>query len=283
MKSADWAQAIRSKLTSLAKQKMQVQKSLGIDEGWSDHHPDQDYDEYIERLRDEADARRKEKKENPPQDKKDSDSKDKLAEGALDNLKSLLVKAQSLPSISQHMASAKAKLPMIIAAAKKSSGGKDLLAKISSSQTQEGLGGVLSGSALAGTGASLIGMVAELAMRVYISMGSPSYEQLTAQQGSGFLLLAAFAVAGAGAMAIGAGKAVDSARTQTEAATAGATSSGNIASLGQSPHVVLGRSRGQKSYTGSPGKSGTKAPAQPKPRKQTPKDNALNFKGGIIS
>lgn len=69
-----------------------------------------------------------------------------------------------------------------------------------------------------------------------------------------------------------------------EAATAGATSSGSIASLGQSPHVVLGRSRGKKSYTGSPSTgSGTKAPAQPKPKKQTPKDNALDAKGSIIA
>lgn len=64
-----------------------------------------------------------------------------------------------------------------------------------------------------------------------------------------------------------------------EWATAGATSAGSIASVGQSPHVVLGRSRGQKSYTGTPGRSGTKAPAQPKPKKQSPKDNALDMKG----
>lgn len=69
----------------------------------------------------------------------------------------------------------------------------------------------------------------------------------------------------------------------SEAATAGATSSGSIASLGQSPHVVLGRSQGMKSYTGSPGKSGTKAPSQPKPKKQKPSDNALNHKGSIIA
>ena len=68
-----------------------------------------------------------------------------------------------------------------------------------------------------------------------------------------------------------------------EDATAGATSSGSIASLGQSPHIVLGRSRGKKSYTGTPGKSGTKAPTQPKPKKQTPKDNALDAKGSIVA
>jgi 5'(3')-deoxyribonucleotidase len=64
-----------------------------------------------------------------------------------------------------------------------------------------------------------------------------------------------------------------------ESATAGATSAGSIASVGQSPHIVLGRSRGMKSYTGTPGRSGTKAPSQPKPKKQRPNDNALDMKG----
>ncbi len=48
-----------------------------------------------------------------------------------------------------------------------------------------------------------------------------------------------------------------------EAATAGATSSGNIASV-VSPHIAIGRDRFKKSYTGSPGVSGTKAPNLPK-------------------
>ena len=48
-----------------------------------------------------------------------------------------------------------------------------------------------------------------------------------------------------------------------ETATAGATSSGNIASV-VSPHVAIGKDRGNKSYTGSPGVSGTKAPKLPK-------------------
>ena len=42
-----------------------------------------------------------------------------------------------------------------------------------------------------------------------------------------------------------------------EQATAGATSAGNIASLAN-PHVAAGPDRFKKSYTGSPGKSGTK-------------------------
>ena len=41
-----------------------------------------------------------------------------------------------------------------------------------------------------------------------------------------------------------------------EQATAGATSAGNIAAL-NNPHVAAGPDRFKKSYTGSPGKSGT--------------------------
>ena len=48
-----------------------------------------------------------------------------------------------------------------------------------------------------------------------------------------------------------------------EQATAGATASGNIATV-TSPHVAIGPDRFKKSYTGSPGKSGTKAPKLPK-------------------
>jgi hypothetical protein len=48
-----------------------------------------------------------------------------------------------------------------------------------------------------------------------------------------------------------------------ENATAGATSSGNIASV-VSPHVAIGKDRGNKAYTGTPGRSGTKAPRLPK-------------------
>ena len=48
-----------------------------------------------------------------------------------------------------------------------------------------------------------------------------------------------------------------------EIATAGATSAGNIASV-VSPHIAIGKDRFKKSYTGSPGKSGTKAPRLPK-------------------
>ena len=48
-----------------------------------------------------------------------------------------------------------------------------------------------------------------------------------------------------------------------EQATAGATSAGNIASV-VSPHIAIGQDRFKKSYTGTPGVSGTKAPKLPK-------------------
>ena len=52
-------------------------------------------------------------------------------------------------------------------------------------------------------------------------------------------------------------------RRVEEQATAGATSAGNIATL-NNPHVAAGDDRFKKSYTGTPGKSGTKAPKLPK-------------------
>ena len=48
-----------------------------------------------------------------------------------------------------------------------------------------------------------------------------------------------------------------------EQATAGATSNGNIATV-TSPHIAIGRDRFSKAYSGSPGKSGTRAPRLPK-------------------
>ena len=44
-----------------------------------------------------------------------------------------------------------------------------------------------------------------------------------------------------------------------EQATAGATSAGNIAAV-VSPHIAIGPDRFKKSYHGSPGRSGTRAP-----------------------
>ena len=60
-----------------------------------------------------------------------------------------------------------------------------------------------------------------------------------------------------------------------EFATAGATSSGSIASL-PNPHIA-NPDRNKKSYTGTPGKSGTKSPVHYKPKKVKPSDNALDM------
>ena len=71
----------------------------------------------------------------------------------------------------------------------------------------------------------------------------------------------------------------------TEAATAGATSSGNIASIAN-PQISPGKARGKKSFTGSPGKSGTKAPPQPKAVQPKAANgtakNGLDMKGSIF-
>lgn len=48
-----------------------------------------------------------------------------------------------------------------------------------------------------------------------------------------------------------------------ETASAGATSSGNIAAV-VSPHIAIGPDRFKTSYTGTPGKSGKRAPRVPK-------------------
>ena len=70
-----------------------------------------------------------------------------------------------------------------------------------------------------------------------------------------------------------------------ESATAGATSSGSIATV-VSPHLAIGKDRGNRSYTGSPGKSGTKAPKLPKITQKKKADgtavNALDIKGNIF-
>jgi hypothetical protein len=70
-----------------------------------------------------------------------------------------------------------------------------------------------------------------------------------------------------------------------ESATAGATSSANVGTV-VSPHLAIGKDRGNKSYTGSPGKSGTKAPAVPKVKQAKNSDgtakNALDIKTNIF-
>jgi hypothetical protein len=47
-----------------------------------------------------------------------------------------------------------------------------------------------------------------------------------------------------------------------ETASAGATSAGNIATVA-SPHIAIGPDRFKKSYTGTPGRSGKRAPRLP--------------------
>lgn len=70
-----------------------------------------------------------------------------------------------------------------------------------------------------------------------------------------------------------------------ESATAGATSAASIGTV-DAPHISPGKARGKKSYTGRPGKSGTKAPPQPKIVQRKNKNgtakNALDMKVSIF-
>ena len=70
-----------------------------------------------------------------------------------------------------------------------------------------------------------------------------------------------------------------------EDASAGATSAASVGTV-VSPHLAIGKSRGNKSYTGSPGKSGTKAPQTPKVVQAKNPDgtakNALDIKNNIF-
>ena len=61
-----------------------------------------------------------------------------------------------------------------------------------------------------------------------------------------------------------------------ETASLGTTSSGSIAAV-VSPHVAIGPDRFKKSYTGTPGKSGKRAPRVP--RVYTPKNADGTAKG----
>lgn len=75
-------------------------------------------------------------------------------------------------------------------------------------------------------------------------------------------------------------------RELLETATAGGTSSGNIATV-VNPHISPGPARGKKSYIGSPASgSGTKAPPQPKVKQPKKKDgtavNALDMKTNLF-
>jgi hypothetical protein len=62
-----------------------------------------------------------------------------------------------------------------------------------------------------------------------------------------------------------------------ETATTGATSAGDVET---GPVAAF---KADKSYTGSPGKPGTKAPKQGKVKMQKPTDNALNSKTGLMT
>jgi len=81
------------------------------------------------------------------------------------------------------------------------------------------------------------------------------------------------------------GKQVHVARSLEETASAGATSAASIGTV-DAPQLSPGKARGKKSYTGSPGKSGTKAPPQPKvvqPKTSSGTAvNALDMKGKNI-
>ena len=61
-----------------------------------------------------------------------------------------------------------------------------------------------------------------------------------------------------------------------ETASAGATSSGSIATV-VSPHIAIGPDRFKKSYTGTPGQSGKRAPRVP--TAYTPKNSNGTAKG----
>jgi hypothetical protein len=61
-----------------------------------------------------------------------------------------------------------------------------------------------------------------------------------------------------------------------EAASAGATSSGSIATV-VSPHIAIGADRFKTSYTGTPGQSGKRAPRVP--TAYTPKNANGTAKG----
>ena len=61
-----------------------------------------------------------------------------------------------------------------------------------------------------------------------------------------------------------------------ETASAGATSAGSIATIA-SPHIAIGPDRFKKSYTGTPGQSGTRAPRVP--TAYTPKNANGTAKG----
>lgn len=83
------------------------------------------------------------------------------------------------------------------------------------------------------------------------------------------------------------GKTVDNCVKVGESATTGATMAANIGTV-DAPQLSPGKARGKKSYIGDPwgGKSGTKAPPQPKVKQPKTKSgtavNALDMKGANL-
>ena len=66
----------------------------------------------------------------------------------------------------------------------------------------------------------------------------------------------------------------------SEEATMGSTTSAMMGSVAN-PHISPGPARGKKSYTGTPGRSGTKAPPQPKVKSVNPnKTSGVSLFGG---
>lgn len=59
-----------------------------------------------------------------------------------------------------------------------------------------------------------------------------------------------------------------------ESATAESTNAGNIASIGNSPHVAVGTPAVIKRWSGSPGKMG-KSPKHKAPKSQSASDNPI--------
>jgi len=68
-----------------------------------------------------------------------------------------------------------------------------------------------------------------------------------------------------------------------ESATEGSINSADIGTV-VNPHISPGSSRGKKSYTGKPGKSGTKSPTQPGVKSVTAHDTNVSLfgEGNII-
>jgi len=67
--------------------------------------------------------------------------------------------------------------------------------------------------------------------------------------------------------------------------TAGAMTSADVGTV-VSPHIAIGKDRSNKSYTGTPGRSGTKAPKLPKVQQSKNKNgtakNALDMKTNVF-